>query len=326
MTVRLSSAQIALACKPRVVRAAELRLLLETLTNDDSEQVKEAVLDFLLSGPSFSEANHAITTAEWLASLSLPLPFLFRFGQRHADLLSLSCSSLSERVDDPRLAAILAGAYSVWGEVNFGLVRSAQIVHGTAEALEGRKSVAADICSALHELFRTGTVPTLLKEHPTALAFGQACLQAAGEPGRRRVLLDWTGFNAETNRALLQWAITGSFPQNGCFGFDKEALLLSDELLPSRVDCEISYIVDFAPSDASSFGIARVRVMVKALTFGQSGTFGLIARSAQYRSSRISLAIKEVGRVKLVFSPVVVSIPVSAAHAFRPEFLVERIA
>lgn len=268
--VRLQAVRVALDCKPKRVQAPELRLLLETLTSDESEEVKEAILKFFVNGPSFSESSHAGIVAEWLASLEVCSDsFLFLFGTIHASLLYHCTATLEGCKPAYRsgVLIVLAGVASVWGmpvAISDSTVKR-DILRILGE-FSKRPSRLQEAENRLNRATMTESVDDL-QGYETAKVFTQEflSLSKADLSSREGMLRCWSGFDETSWRILQQWAVTGTL-EGKKLAFDAETDMTNweDSLPPRNATFEISHQAESDPVSDIPFGIARLKVFVRA--------------------------------------------------------------
>ena len=263
----MQAVRTALSCKPKHFQASELRLLLETLTSDDSMEVKEEIMRVFVSGPSFAETVHAAATAEWLASLQVCSDvYLFRFGRVHASLLYHCQEALVNCTKSYRVGVfmILAGVSSVWGEL---LIRSPEVSSQCKliqEEMLQRKAFILEAEHAINRALQRGSLEgQTMWRIKSAKVFVEDMLAINGD--RSNALLYWSGLEQQSLNSLMMW--TASNRSSPC----PEVLLDKDDqdgwedsLPPRKTSFEISYVKESQVSNAVPFGIARIRVNVRA--------------------------------------------------------------
>lgn len=309
----MTSIKVAHDCRPKTVRAPELRLLLETCTSDESEMVKDAILHFLLGGPTFSEGAHVVTCAEWLSSLSLPLTYMFKFGQQHSEMLYLSSPALvhSREAHRKGVIAALAGAFSRWGVPNFlsdseflenirafeGLMSNREYVHQRIGESLSKAFGGIDVSQEVVSFANAAHCVSDIKAATTTLL-------------RKKVVACWYGFDHDSKARIQMWAESGVWNADQPIKFDNNLLIWTDAILPLKSDFSISYSPEFLPAENAPLGIARIRVDIIGKYVNDETQVILVSRTNTGLSFENVLHIKEAGIRHVRYEPVRLSLPV----------------
>lgn len=271
--VRLEALSAALECKPRPLKAGEFRLLLETFSNDDSEAVKESILNFLLQGPAFAEPKHAGVAALWLSKTITSEIYMFKFGVRHADNLYF-CAHFLDRCRNAHTSkfvrAVLAGVCSVWDvPVNLENEQVKTECKDDCSRLTGKSRVwetaEKELNEQLREIASVASGESASKRRRWADDeddFVRELVACKSKQDRFKFVKFWScGFQVDSIAKLSDWVETGSYMQGLKFleDFDVE-----DLPPPRKLKFNIQMYEDFIPRDAA-FGLARFKLTVKAV-------------------------------------------------------------
>ncbi|KAH9259221.1 hypothetical protein BASA81_002264 [Batrachochytrium salamandrivorans] len=323
--VRLACLKVALESKPKPLRSGELRLLLETIANDKSEQVKCLALEFFLHGPEFSDNALALASVEWLANLTpkvCSLRYMFCLGKRHANILyfcagemEASCCNTKpggaegvlhqhhQHHNKQALLAAMAGVASVWG----------------LPLQLSDKSLIKQECADWLRRLQSGS--TVVEEEDKSLFWQQlAAAKCSGKETKQALLKQWSGFDLATVKRLKQWAEEGEGDTEVSFVRNE----LEDEQAPHQTKFEFAVNRSRKPSATALVQISRYQVSVRAHHYSGNGTPTLTC-NAESRQT-FPLTVKETRGSLTVFDPVWIPIALVGGDGARePRFGVENV-
>ena len=265
--VRLASAQATLHCQPKPLRSADLRLLLETVTSEESEEVIRAILDFFQSGPKFSEPSYAAVVLEWLASLSIASKkFFYDFGITHAEMLYLAGNMLEKcrQRSQEGVFIALSGASSIWG---FPITIQSQSFLQSLQQYYGHFTNINRTYEQMEKILFNCLVSQLVikdeairSNYPNLSKFIDEFLICSNKEQRNLFLKSWTGFEAESFDQLKAWEIDGVWKKESHIKFSPD---LYHDLPPFKIDFELAYQIEFMPAQNCNLGIKRFKVFAR---------------------------------------------------------------